>query len=289
VVRERDHQAVTDLDAVRCKARDALAQPGSLTAAHSAVPAQPGLYAIYGEAVTWDMLGLGEPPDGRPLYIGKAEESLVTRDLKTHFGDGRTGQSTVRRSFAALLHDTLGLRGMPRNPARPGYFSNYGLSAAHDAALTRWMREHLHLATISIDDNTDVEHVVAEFAKRDVQIGFTTLLRQCHGPTDEARFDLVHRFLRGGAAAATDVAHATRFQQLDAWAEAVIGLRDRSLDQRVRDRYVSEEGWTVFDYQEATRPYELIKILNYGDLIHWGRQRGKVLDPDEDEYAASMR
>lgn len=137
---------MTDLDAVRCEARDALAQPGSLTAADSAVPAQPGLYAIYGEAVTWDMLGLGEPPDGRPLYVGKAEESLVTRDLKTHFGDGRTGQSTVRRSFAALLHDTLGLRGMPRNPVRPAYFSNYGLSADHDAALSSWMRDHLQLA-----------------------------------------------------------------------------------------------------------------------------------------------
>lgn len=110
------------------------------------MPGRPGLYAIYGGATTWNELGLGDPPDGRPLYVGKAEDSLVTRDLKTHFGEGRTGQSTVRRSFAALLHDTLGLRGIPRNTAKPGYFSNYGLSAAHDAALTRWMREHLRLA-----------------------------------------------------------------------------------------------------------------------------------------------
>jgi hypothetical protein len=72
------------------------------------VPGRPGLYAIYGGATTWNELGLGEPPDGRPLYIGKAEDSLVTRDLKTHFGDGRTGQSTVRRSFAQ--HE-LGKRG----------------------------------------------------------------------------------------------------------------------------------------------------------------------------------
>jgi hypothetical protein len=104
------------------------------------------LYAIYGSQTTWAELGLGTPPDGRPLYVGKAEDSLVTRDLKTHFGDGRTGQSTVRRSFAALLHDTLNLRGLPRNPARPGYFSNYGLTAEHDAALTQWMSKHLQLA-----------------------------------------------------------------------------------------------------------------------------------------------
>jgi hypothetical protein len=97
-----------------------------------------------GDAKTRTELGLGEPSDRRPLYIGKAEDNLSTRDLKTHFGDGRTGQSTVRRSFAALLHDTLGFRGIPRNPAKPAHFSNYGLSPEHDAALTAWMRERRH-------------------------------------------------------------------------------------------------------------------------------------------------
>jgi hypothetical protein len=142
----RDDLSVAELAAVRDEAREALHRSHPLSGAESTVPGRPGLYAIYGDASTWNELGLGEPPDGRPLYIGKAEDSLVTRDLKTHFGHGRTGQSTVRRSFAALLHDTLGLRGLPRNTAKPGYFSNYGLSAAHDATLTEWMREHLRLA-----------------------------------------------------------------------------------------------------------------------------------------------
>jgi hypothetical protein len=43
--------------------------------------------------------------------------------------------------FAALLHDMLGLRGVPRNTAKPGYFANYGLAGTHDAALTSWMKE----------------------------------------------------------------------------------------------------------------------------------------------------
>ena len=71
---------------------------------------------------------LNGPPDDRPLHVGKAEDSLLTREIKTHFGDGRTGSSTVRRSFAALLAHTLDLQGLPRNSAKPGYFSNYGLS-----------------------------------------------------------------------------------------------------------------------------------------------------------------
>lgn len=137
-----------ELESAICDARRALNASRPLARGEGDVPARPGLYAIYGSASIWGELGLGEPPDERPLYIGKAEkDGLVARDLKTHFGDGRTGQSTVRRSFAALLHDSLGLRGIPRNTAKPGYFANYGLSATHDAALTRWMRERLQLAT----------------------------------------------------------------------------------------------------------------------------------------------
>lgn len=52
----------------------------------------------------------------------------------------------MRRSFAALLHDDLDLSAMPRNPAKPGYFSSYGLSPADDLKLTRWMRDRLEIA-----------------------------------------------------------------------------------------------------------------------------------------------
>jgi GIY-YIG catalytic domain len=137
---------VADLATVITEARLALSHPGPLAGADRRVPHRPGLYAIYGERKTWNELGLGHPPDGRPLYIGKAEDSLVSRDLKTHFSDGRTGQSTLRCSFAALLHDTLKLRGIPRNPLKPGHFPNYGLSEPHDRELTRWMLDRLQLA-----------------------------------------------------------------------------------------------------------------------------------------------
>jgi hypothetical protein len=128
-------------------ARAGLTSPRhSLAEADSHVAAVPGLYAIYGGHDIWPQLGLGDPPDDRPLYVGKAEESLVSRDLKTHFGSGRTGSSTVRRSFAALLRGTLDLRARPRNPANPDRFANYGLPAECDERLTRWMCEHLSLA-----------------------------------------------------------------------------------------------------------------------------------------------
>ena len=116
-----------------------------------ALPPKPGLYAIYGDDRSWEELRLGASQTGLPLYVGKAEDSVVKSDLKTHFEDGRTGSSTVRRSFAALLRATLSLSGRPRNLAKPGYFSNYGLSAADDAKLTQWMRDRLELAVWPAD------------------------------------------------------------------------------------------------------------------------------------------
>jgi hypothetical protein len=114
------------------------------------VPSQPGLYAIYGDEQALAELQLTGDSD-QPLYVGKAEESLVARDLNTHFAvnsgvAARTGSSTVRRSFAALLRDVLDLRAVPRSLANPGYFTNYGLAEGGDARLTEWMHARLTLA-----------------------------------------------------------------------------------------------------------------------------------------------
>ena len=113
------------------------------------VPARPGLYAIYGDETAWRDLGL-EPRTELPLYVGKAEDSLVSRELNGHFAASpdiapRTGSSTVRRSFAALLRDVLDLRAVPRNLSQPERFANYVLAEGGDARLTGWMHERLSL------------------------------------------------------------------------------------------------------------------------------------------------
>lgn len=130
------------------------------------IPSKPGLYAIYGDAEAWSALGLGPMIADLPLYVGKAEDSLASRDLQTHFGNGRTGSSTVRRSFAALLRTTLGLSGMPRNPNKPGHFSNYGLSPADDAKLTDWMRSRLAIAVWASDGVRPLVDIEAEVLRR---------------------------------------------------------------------------------------------------------------------------
>lgn len=109
----------------------------------------PGLYAIYGDIKDWVDLGL-EPQPGAALYVGKSEDNLVNRELNNHFAADpakkpRTGSSTVRRSFAALVRETLDLNAIARNPGKPGHFANYGLTPAGDARLTAWMHERLIL------------------------------------------------------------------------------------------------------------------------------------------------
>lgn len=90
---------------------------------------------------------------GQPLYVGKAERSLVSRDLRTHFETGMTGTSTLRRSFAALLREPLELHGIPRSRTNPGYFANFALDDDGEGRLTHWMRTNLTLAVWAKPDD----------------------------------------------------------------------------------------------------------------------------------------
>jgi hypothetical protein len=100
-----------------------------------------------GDAGAWSDLSLRPAFDDQPLYVGKAERSLNGRDVRTHFATGKTGSSTVRRSLAALLVDTLDLEPVPRNLIRPDGSANFALEAEGDARLSNWMDERLMLAT----------------------------------------------------------------------------------------------------------------------------------------------
>jgi hypothetical protein len=104
---------------------------------------------------------------GCPLYVGKAERSLQSRDIRTHFATGRTGSSTVRRSFAALLRNPLVLRGVPRNMVRPERPATFGLAAEGDERLTAWMQEQLFLAYwVKPDTEVDLNDIETAVIKR---------------------------------------------------------------------------------------------------------------------------
>lgn len=118
----------------------------SIAEAVETVPHEAGLYAVFGDDAIRPSLGLPAASANEPLYVGKAERNLATRDLRTHFSAGRTGSSTVRRSFAALLRGQLDLRGVPRNQKNPESPAHFGLLAPDDERLTAWMHANLRLS-----------------------------------------------------------------------------------------------------------------------------------------------
>jgi hypothetical protein len=130
------------------------------------VPKEPGLYAFYGDDRTWAELGLSPAFDGQPLYVGKAERSLNSRDVGTHFAAGRTGSSTVRRSLAALLVDELALVAVPRNLAKPDGSANFGLDAVSEGSLSSWMEQRLSLATWSKPESANLDDIETAVVRR---------------------------------------------------------------------------------------------------------------------------
>lgn len=173
---------------VRALINDAAAalQGARLTVVETAVglPAKPGLYAAYATDEACIELGLPDlEAPGRPVYVGKAEDSLRGRDSQSHFRVGQTGQSTLRRSIAALLRDSYGLRGRPRNPAKPDYFPNFGLSEEHDAILQAWMEANV---TVSVWETpvtaADPAGKLLEHVERGVIALWAPPLNDAHNP-----------------------------------------------------------------------------------------------------------
>jgi GIY-YIG catalytic domain len=175
-----------DTDRLLLAALHALGRQHNYDALDELVPRQPGLYALYGDAAVWKELGLGAPPDARPVYVGKSASSLRTRLVRTHLRTGKTGTSTPRRALAALLVNQLDLIAVPRNPLNPERLSNYALEPAGDERLTQWMHVRLRMAAWPIPIGEDLASVEVAVLKalqpplnlKDVRTPWTDLVRQ---------------------------------------------------------------------------------------------------------------
>jgi hypothetical protein len=117
------------------------------------LPTDPGVYSFWtaGPRAICD-LGLDDMEGEksllvRPLYIGKAEDSIAKRIPTQHFKTGKTGWSTARRTFAALLGFRSCLRPTkmkaPTSKQLRILIANYGVVPADEAKLTEWMMSNL--------------------------------------------------------------------------------------------------------------------------------------------------
>lgn len=129
---------------------------------HKEYPNKPGLYAfslnsraslrVFGEA-------------NQIIYVGKAEDSLKKRDLDTHFKDGRTGRSTLRRSIGAILKAELKLIAFSRNGELvPPNIDNYKFNSKAETKLSQWMKDNLLIGywVYEAEKETDILRTIEE-------------------------------------------------------------------------------------------------------------------------------
>lgn len=150
-------------------------------------------------------------------------------------------------------------------------------------------------AVISVDGRPDDanEGIVVEtnFPNADVQAGFAALLRQCHNSDGEqASFGRATNILGRASHRAGDPDHPKRTAFLRRWRKAEAELRRRSARDLMYDKFIKAEGWRVFE--KAWRPPppdELFGTYQYGDLIHWDRDRHVAIRSLTEHDAAMQR
>lgn len=106
-------------------------------------PALSGLYAIFLREES-EIPGIASRPRGI-VYIGKSA-NLGQREFDTHFADGGTGVSTLRRSLGALLREELNLAAAAPIAAESApNAKHFGFDTAGEKRLTAWMIENLEV------------------------------------------------------------------------------------------------------------------------------------------------
>lgn len=109
----------------------------------AAAPAGAGVYGVVVDDDGARQLGVDTRGTEGLVYVGVAERSLRDRGVRAHFQSGRTPDSTLRRSLAALLVDELGLAAVPRSPGVAS--ARLVLTSDSEDELTAWMQQHLRL------------------------------------------------------------------------------------------------------------------------------------------------
>lgn len=84
-----------------------------------------------------------------PIYIGRTLSSFKSRDLKTHLGAGKSGQSTFRRSLLAILN----LPCIPRSPNSKIYKG----TNTSELELSKWIFDNLEIRIIKSMDPKNLE------------------------------------------------------------------------------------------------------------------------------------
>ena len=119
---------------------------------------KPGIYAIGYNSEQFPLFSAKDMiKKGTIIYIGKTESSQEKRDEKTHFCNGGTKSSTLRRSLGAILREELKLIPIPRSYTEKSEkrFTNFCFDEPGEKLLTNWMKVNLSLSFWEFDGSID--------------------------------------------------------------------------------------------------------------------------------------
>lgn len=107
----------------------------------------PGIYAVFFFGKNFPLKKANPEPDDI-IYIGKTESSQEKRDAKTHFKSGKTGSSTLRKTFGSLLRIKHKLKPIPRNNSDflKKRLSHFKFDDKSERIITEWMQNNLALS-----------------------------------------------------------------------------------------------------------------------------------------------
>ena len=118
------------------------------------------LYAIAFNGVEFPKhFGENKIIKGDIIYVGKTESGIKNRIVKTHFKDGRTNFSTLRRSLGAILIENLNLKPIPN-------IRDYKFIHESEKELTDWMIKNLFISFIPFNRYSFfISHMLNGFLK----------------------------------------------------------------------------------------------------------------------------
>lgn len=132
-----------------------------------------------------------------------------------------------------------------------------------------------HKVTVGMDE--DEESVEAAFPKGENLRGFSVLFRQFYSDDETASFDSVRKIVGKVAAKMEDEQEKRRLTKLKVWKKAQGRMRGRALEMLVLEQLI-KDGRAPAGALELHResPSYLISLYNYGELIHFGKQRAQL-------------
>jgi len=125
---------------------------GSTSVKQFAPPLEPGVYAIFLDSHA--TLPMVNPGADRLLYLGSGS-ILSERILETHFTDGKTDSSTLRRTIGAILKAELRLVAIPRS--RDSDPDKFKFTNDGEMSLTNWMVRNLLASWYACRDFEKIE------------------------------------------------------------------------------------------------------------------------------------